>query len=58
MTRKHFVKVAAILAGDLASAANDGERNKVKGIAYSLADMFQQENGNFDRDRFYAAVGM
>lgn len=58
MSRKHYVKVAAILAGDLATCANDAERNKVKGIAHSLADMFKQDNSAFDRDRFYSAVGM
>lgn len=58
MTRKHYIKVAGILAGDLASSANEGERNKVKGIALSLADMFKQDNSNFDRQRFYDAVGI
>ena len=58
MTKKHFVEIAAILAGDLATAANDGERNKVRGIALSMADMFKRVNPNFDRERFYAAVGI
>lgn len=58
MTRKHFEAVAAILAGDLATCGTDAERIKVRGIAYSLADYFQSVNANFDRDRFYSAVGM
>lgn len=58
MTRKHFEAIAAILAGDLATAGNAGERLKVIGIAYSLADYFLSQNPNFDRDRFYLAVGM
>lgn len=58
MSRKHYVEVAAILAGDLATASNEGERNKVRGIALSLADMFKRDNSRFDRERFYAAVGI
>jgi hypothetical protein len=58
MTRKHFVRIAGILAGDLATCSTEGERLKVRGIALSLADMFLQENSNFDRQRFYAAVGI
>ena len=58
MTKKHFVKIAAILAGDLATCKNGAERIKVKGIALSLADMFAQENPRFDRQRFYDAVGI
>lgn len=57
MTRKHFIKVAAIIAGDYACSANDGERNRVKGIALSLSDMFAQENPLFDRARFLRACG-
>lgn len=58
MTKKHFVAIAAILAGDYATAANDAERNKVRGITLSLADYFYSVNNNFQRERFYAAVGI
>lgn len=58
MTKKHFIKIAAILAGDLATSTTDRERLKVRGITLSFADMFAQENPNFDRERFYAAVGI
>lgn len=58
MTRKHYVEVAGILAGDLATAANEGERLKVRGIALSLADVFKRDNARFDRQRFYDAVGI
>jgi hypothetical protein len=58
MTRKHFEAIAAVLAGDYASAANAGERNKVRGIALSLADVFAGTNPRFNRSRFYVAVGL
>lgn len=58
MTRQHYVKVAGILAGDLATCTTEQERRKVRGIALSLADMFAQDNSRFDRSRFYTAVGM
>jgi len=58
MTAKDYRAIAAILAGDLATAANEGERLKVRGIALSLADYFAQTNARFDRTTFYAAVGV
>lgn len=58
MTRKHYVRIAAILAGDLAICANDGERQRVRGITLSLADVMAQDNGAFDRARFYVAAGL
>lgn len=58
MSRKHYTAIAAIIAGDYATAANDGERNKVRAIALSLADVFARENAGFNRDRFYAACGI
>jgi hypothetical protein len=54
----NYRAIAEILAGDLASCANEGQRLKVVGITYSLADYFGRENPRFIRDRFYAAVGI
>ncbi len=58
MSRKHYVAVAAVLAGERAMARDDHERRTVDNIARSVADVFKQDNGRFDRQRFYAAVGM
>ena len=58
MTRKNYREVAAILAGDLATCTTPAERQKVRGITLSLADMFKRDNSRFDRDRFYEAVGI
>lgn len=46
-------KIADILAGEIATAKNDGERLKVRNIAYSLADAFVAASPKFDRRGFY-----
>lgn len=58
MSRKHYIKFAAILAGDYATCETDGERRKVVGIALSMSDVFKQDNPNFDRTRFLAACNL
>jgi len=58
MSRKHYEAIAKVFAGDYATAANDGERRKVVGIALSLSDVFQQDNPRFDRVRFLQACGL
>lgn len=58
MTRKHYVAVAAILAGERALATTDEQRRMTDNIARSIADVFKRDNGRFDRERFYAACGM
>lgn len=47
MTRKDYVKIAAILK------ANDASSQ----MADDFADMLAADNPNFDRERFYAAAG-
>jgi hypothetical protein len=58
MSRKHFNRMAEVLGGDLATCTTDGERNKVRGIILSVADVFAQENSDFSRAIFYAACGL
>jgi hypothetical protein len=55
MTRKDFKAIAAILAGDYATAT-PAEKGKVVRISLSLADYFQKANPRFRRDLFYAAI--
>ena len=57
MTKKDYIDVASVLAGDLA-AAGPGEKRVVRNIALSLADKFTQANSRFDRAKFYTAVGL
>lgn len=58
MSRKHYVKIASVLAGDYATCETDGERRKVVGIALSLSDVFKQDNPAFDRARFLEACNL
>jgi hypothetical protein len=58
MSRKHYRQFAEILAAELALATDDGERRLVRDITFSLADVFKRDNSNFDRQRFYRAVGI
>ena len=55
MSKKDFEAIAAILAGDFASAT-PAEKGKVWCLTLSLADYFAQSNSNFDRAKFYDAV--
>lgn len=60
MSKKHYVKTAAILAGERAivtHALDESARIAISAITYSLADMFAQDNPRFDRATFYAAAG-
>ena len=56
MSRKHYVKVAAILAAERALATSEPERRTIDNRARSLADVFKADNGRFDRQRFYDAA--
>lgn len=58
MSKRHFVEIAKILAGEYATAGSVAARAKVDAIARSLADLFVAENARFDRARFYAVVGI
>ena len=65
MTRRDYVKVANMLAGELAMAKTSADSavrwakiRQVVRITYSMADIFAQDNSNFDRQRFYDAVGL
>ena len=55
MSTKDFKAIAAILAGDFATAT-PAEKGKVWVITLSLADYFAKSNPRFDRSKFYAAV--
>lgn len=56
MSKKVYIKVAAVLAAEFANAADDRERTLVENITASVADVFAQDNERFDRDRFYMAA--
>ena len=58
MSRKHYVKVADILSAEHAITP-DGEtaaHKAIDNVTMSIADVFKQDNANFDRQRFYTAA--
>lgn len=54
-TKKTYVKVAAIIAGDISTASTPSARLAIRNLGMSLADMFASERSEFNRDRFYSA---
>jgi len=55
MHAANYKRIANILGGDYACADSAG-RAALFCATLSLADYFKQENENFDRGKFYAAV--
>ena len=62
MTRKHFIKIAAVLAQynivDPAMGFDEGYSSAANGITEALADFFESENPRFDRAKFLTACGL
>lgn len=54
MTRKDYVATAEILS----DWADVMEYETLYALAKDFADYFSQDNPNFQRDRFYSAVGI
>ena len=57
MTKKDYVKIAAILNSVFHDSDNDGERLWAR-VAVTFADMLAADNPRFDYNRFYKACGM
>lgn len=55
MTRKDYVMIADILKGQQ-KAHNDLET--IEEIAYSFADVLEEDNPRFDRHKFLVACGV
>ena len=58
MSRKHYIAIAKVFAGDYACCKSDDERRVVVGLALSLSDIFRQDNPRFDRIKFLKACGL
>jgi hypothetical protein len=52
MSRKHYIRTAAIIKGLVLT------QSEKEPIAQQFADMFEEDNPNFDRARFLAAAGV
>lgn len=50
-TKRHFEAIAEILSGYTDSS-------KVRMLTAELADLFEETNSRFNRERFYTACGM
>ncbi len=57
MSRKDYTKFAALLSGELAVHNGHAATLALRSTVYGLADILAQDNPNFDRARFYAAIG-
>lgn len=55
MTKKHFEAIASILS-EYRPEAFDRPEVVYSDMVSALADYFESENPNFDRDRFVAAA--
>tara|TARA_R100000234_G_scaffold111746_1_gene84957 strand:+ start:2049 stop:2228 length:180 start_codon:yes stop_codon:yes gene_type:complete len=55
MTRRHFNKVAQIMATSQPMSENYVEGKQKRKYVEQLADFFQSENPRFDRERFINA---
>tara|TARA_R100000963_G_C4591135_1_gene68278 strand:+ start:395 stop:598 length:204 start_codon:yes stop_codon:yes gene_type:complete len=65
MSRKHYIQVAKIIADQIEFTRqfNNGkiEQHRIAAtiqIARDLADMFQRDNAQFDRERFLTACNV
>jgi hypothetical protein len=60
MTRKDYVKFAAMLAEELSIARqrSDNAVQAIRNVIFASADIFAQDSVRFDRQRFYRAAGL
>lgn len=59
MSRKDYVALAAVIAGEVACAGGNKDKLRTSSnIARSMADVFARGNERFNRETFYAACGL
>lgn len=59
MTKRDYIRFAAMFAGELALAKGEVAREVVvRNLILSTADLFAQDNARFDRGVFYIACGL
>jgi hypothetical protein len=57
VSSKTYIQVAELLAYRRLAARGNGSR-QVTHITAGLADIFEKDNPQFDRERFYNAIGV
>ena len=58
MTKKHYEAIAKEVANTLATCDTKHASTVTRLHAYRLADYFETDNKNFNRDMFLAACGI
>ena len=58
MTRKDYVKFAAMFRGMFTNCINDIERITIIEACEQTSDIFSADNANYDRARFLIACGV
>ena len=57
MSKKHFIKIAKAI-NEVSKINHDNQSEAVFHVAHRLADIFKEENPNFDAARFFAACNV
>lgn len=58
MTKKDYIKIAALLKRHRDSILELSEDDILDSIAFDLAYVFSEDNPRFDEERFYEAAGV
>jgi len=59
MTKKHFEAIAKVYNKRLNHySTTEADRNTIGSLALDLANYFETENPNFDREHFLTACGL
>ena len=58
MTKKDYIKIAALLKRHRDSILELSEDDILDSIAFDLAFVMKEDNSNFDEERFYEAAGV
>ena len=56
MTKKHFIRLAAVLNKYLINELNSPGQGDFHDLVSDIADFCEEQNENFDRTRFFKAV--
>ena len=56
MTQKDYVKIAAVFKREIGETYLTKSKDCLRMFASRFADMLQQDNSRFDRDKFFRAV--
>lgn len=58
MSRKNYIAIANALYSAIELADSAIERNAIRDAAITIANSMRELNANFDRAKFYSAIGL